>query len=128
MRLLLDTHIFLWWTSGARQLSPKARRAIENGNNECWFSIASAWEMAIKSSLGKLVIEQSLERFIAEQLSANGFRLLGIDLRHTAAVMSLPWHHRDPFDRLLVVQAQIEGLTLVTSDKSLTAYGGALLV
>jgi PIN domain nuclease of toxin-antitoxin system len=123
MRLLLDTQVFLWWVGDAGRLSAKAKRAIAQADNECWLSIASVWEMAIKSSLGKLTIDQPIERFVPEQLAANAFRLLGLDMRHVARAASMPRHHRDPFDRLLVAQAEIEGLTVVTSDGALAAYG-----
>lgn len=123
MRLLLDTHAFLWWVNDAPELSSKARSAIGKGQNECFLSIASCWEMAIKASLGKLVLSQSVERFIPEQLAANGFRLLEIDFRHAAKVETLPFHHRDPFDRLIVAQAMSEKLALVTADSALSQYG-----
>lgn len=123
MRLLLDTHVFLWWVNDAPELSAKARASIRKGQNECFLSVASAWEMAIKVSTGKLVLSQSVERFIPEQLAANGFRLLEIDFRHAARVESLPFHHRDPFDRLLVAQAMSEKMAVVSADAALSDYG-----
>lgn len=123
MRLLLDTHVFLWWVNDAPELSAKARASIRKGQNECFLSVASAWEMAIKVSTGKLVLSQSVERFVPEQLAANGFRLLEIDFRHAARVESLPFHHRDPFDRLLVAQAMSEKMAVVSADAALSDYG-----
>lgn len=123
MRLLLDTHVFLWWITDAPELSVKARKAIADEANACYLSLASCWEMAIKASLGKLHLVTSLDRFIPEQLSANGFSLLNIDFRHTARVETMPFLHRDPFDRLLVAQAQAERLTLVSADAVLSEYG-----
>lgn len=123
MRLLLDTHVFLWWVNDAPELSAKARAAIRKGQNECFLSVVSAWEMAIKASTGKLALSQSVERFIPEQLAANGFRLLEIDFRHAARVESLPFHHRDPFDRLLVAQAMSEKMTVISADAALSEYG-----
>lgn len=123
MRLLLDTHVFLWWVSDAEALSPKARAAIGKSGSECYVSAASCWEMAIKSSLGKLTLAQPLERFIPEQLQRNDFRLLDMDFRHIAKTESLPFHHRDPFDRLLVTQALVEKMTLVSADATLSEYG-----
>lgn len=123
MRLLLDTHVFLWWVNDAPELSAKARATIRKGQNECFLSVASAWEMAIKVSTGKLVLSQPVERFIPEQLATNGFRLLEIDFRHVARVESLPFHHRDPFDRLLVVQAMSEKMSVVSADAVLSEYG-----
>jgi PIN domain nuclease of toxin-antitoxin system len=123
MRLLLDTHAFLWWVADAPELSGKARKAIADEANTCFLSLASCWEMAIKSGLGKLKLSMALERFIPEQMAANGFNLLNIDFRHVAKVEFLPSHHRDPFDRLLIAQAQTEKLTLVSADSALSDYG-----
>jgi PIN domain nuclease of toxin-antitoxin system len=122
MKLLLDTHTFLWFISGSEQLSPIARSLIEDSANQSVLSIASVWEMAIKVSLGKLTLGKAFEVLIPQQLQLNGITLLGIDLRHTAQVASLPFHHRDPFDRLLIAQAKIEQLPLVSSDSVLDAY------
>ena len=116
MRLLLDTHVFLWWVNDSPELSPKARAVIRKGQNACFLSVASAWEMAIKASTGKLVLLQPVERFIPEQLGANGFQLLPIDFKHAAKVESLPFLHRDPFDRLLVAQAMSEKMSIVSAD------------
>ena len=119
MQLLLDTHTLLWWINDADALSAKARKAIANADNPCFLSLASCWEMAIKCSLGKLTLVQSVEQFIPDQLFRNGIRMLPIDFRHVAKVATLPFHHRDPFDRLLVAQAAIEKMTLVTADTAL---------
>lgn len=126
-RLLLDTHTFLWWTADAKELSSRARKAIGAADSECWLSVASVWELSIKISLGKLQLAQPLHRFVPEQLAANRIRLLPLERNHAARVADLPWHHRDPFDRLLVAQAAVEGLMLVTADKALSAYGGQTL-
>jgi PIN domain nuclease of toxin-antitoxin system len=123
VRLLLDTHAFLWWVADSRELSRKARAAIGSGRNQCLVSIASGWEIAIKVSLGKLRIEGALDRFLPEQIAANGFQPLPIDLKHAARVATLPFHHRDPFDRLLVAQALEEDLAIVTADPVFTKYG-----
>lgn len=127
MRLLLDTHVFLWWTMDSPQLSSAARTAIADRNTECWISAASTWELAIKCSLGKLVVQGSLDRFVRQQMTANRFGSLPVELSHTLRVADLPWHHRDPFDRLLVAQCQVEGLTLVSADAALQAYELPLL-
>ncbi len=123
MRLLIDTRAFLWWVGDSRELSRRARAAIGNGRNECLVSIASGWEIAIKVSLGELRIEGSLDRFLPEQIAANGFRPLPIDLKHAARVAALPFHHREPFDRLLAAQALEEDLALVTADPVFAKYG-----
>lgn len=122
-RLLLDTHAFLWWVADAPELSEPARAVIAEGANTCFLSLASCWEMAIKCSLGKLDLSQPIERFIPEHMLANGFDLLPIEFRHTARVEALPLYHRDPFDRLLVAQAQIEKLAIVSRDTVFSAYG-----
>ena len=122
-RLLLDTHTFLWWVNDAPELTVAAREAISDVSNDCYLSLASCWEMSIKSSLGKLRLARPIERFVSEQLTANCFALLGIELRHTAKVEKLPFHHRDPFDRLLIAQALTEKMTMLTVDKVFTDYG-----
>ncbi|HSI58362.1 MAG TPA: type II toxin-antitoxin system VapC family toxin [Ideonella sp.] len=127
MRLLLDTHAFLWWVMDHPSLSAVARSAIADPDNECLLSIASAWEIAIKTSLGKLDVGVNLERFIPEQLAVNRFQQLPLALGHVLRVASLPWHHRDPFDRLLIAQCQADSLTLVSADASMRHYDVALL-
>lgn len=126
-KLLLDTHTFLWWAADAPELSATAREAISDAGNECFLSTASCWEMAIKSSLGKLRLTKPVERFVHDLVTENGFRLLTIDLRHAAKVESLPFHHRDPFDRLLIAQAITEKFTLVSADNMLSSYDVQLL-
>jgi len=123
VNLLLDTHAFLWWVAASGELSRKARSAIGSARNECFVSVASGWEIVIKVSLGKLRIDGALDRFLPEQLAANGFRALAIDLKHAARVATLPFHHRDPFDRLLVAQALEEDLAIVTADPVIAKYG-----
>jgi PIN domain nuclease of toxin-antitoxin system len=123
MRLLLDTHTFLWWIEDAPDLSKKARQTIGNVRNECLFSLASCWELAIKVSLGKLSLASPIEKLVPDQLAANQFRLLDIGFRHVSRVAQLPFHHRDPFDRLLAAQALDERLAVVTADSSFEKYG-----
>ena len=113
MKLLLDTHAFLWFVTGDRRLSRRARRAIESDGP--LLSAASVWEPAIKASLGRLVLPAPVDEYVAEK-QAEGFSLLSIDWPHAAAVEKLPFFHRDPFDRLLVAQALTERLPLVSSD------------
>ena len=123
MKLLLDTHTFLWWVDAAPKLSRKARSAIGSGRNECFVSVASGWEIAIKVSLGTLRIQGAVDRVLPEQLAANGFQPLGIGLKHVARVATLPFHPRDPFDRLLVAQTLEEELRIVTADPVFAKYG-----
>ncbi|HOC58886.1 MAG TPA: type II toxin-antitoxin system VapC family toxin [Smithellaceae bacterium] len=122
-RFLLDTHTFLWWINDAVQLSAKARSTIAEADNEIFLSIASCWEMAIKASLGKLRLTKPVEKFVTEQLTVNSFGLLNIQLHHAAKVEILPFHHRDPFDRLLIAQAITEKLTMISSDSVFADYG-----
>ena len=126
-RLLLDTHAFLWWVNDAPELSATARLLIADTTNDCFLSLASCWEMAIKSSLGKLRLARSIDRFVSEQLVANGILLLNIELRHAAKIEKLPFHHRDPFDRLLIAQAISDKLTIVSADSIFSEYGVKIL-
>jgi PIN domain nuclease of toxin-antitoxin system len=123
VRLLLDTHAFLWWVTDAPELSRAARRAIADSRNECLLSIASCWEMAVKVGLGKLELSGKIERFLPEQMTSNGIRELTIETRHATRVARLPFHHRDPFDRLLAAQALEEDLAIVSSDPVFKRYG-----
>ena len=123
MKLPLDTHAFLWWVTDDPQLSSRARRILRDSSNEAYFSAVSGWEIAIKTRLGRLsVAGHNLEDFIAEQVAANGFQVLPIHLNHALRTYSLPDYHRDPFDRLLIAQAIIEELALVTADRKLGNY------
>ncbi len=123
MRLLLDTHTLLWWLADDPQLSAAARTAIASQRNDCLVSLASCWELSIKASLGKIRLSKPVERFISDELAANDFQLLPIELRHVAKVENLAFHHRDPFDRLLAAQAMVERLTLVSVDTMFDSYG-----
>jgi PIN domain nuclease of toxin-antitoxin system len=122
VRILLDTHVFLWWIANSELLSKQARSLIDDGTNELFFSAASGWEIAIKAGLGKLRLPDNPERFIAEQLTANAIQPLPIHLSHALRVYSLPEHHRDPFDRMLVAQSQLENLVIMTGDPWIAAY------
>jgi PIN domain nuclease of toxin-antitoxin system len=122
MKLLLDTHSFLWFIGGNSALSATARALIEDMTNEVYLSTASLWEMAIKISLGKLSLAQPFEVLIPQQLGLNRIELLDITVKHTAAVIALPFHHRDPFDRLLIAQAQAESIPIVGNDLTFDAY------
>ena len=119
--VLLDTHALLWWIADDPQLSVKARKAITGGR--CRFSLASCWETAIKASLGRLKLDRPLAQFFQEELTANGIKLLAIDFRHVMRVERLPFHHRDPFDRVLIAQALEEDFALVSKDERFDAYG-----
>jgi PIN domain nuclease of toxin-antitoxin system len=123
MRLLLDTSAFLWFVEGSNRLSETAKNHVEDAGHELSLSIASLWEMAIKISLGKLEISLPLPDFLRKQLSLSGVQLLGITEGHAYAIAALPFHHRDPFDRMLVAQCLIEGLAVVSPDSAFDQYG-----
>ncbi len=122
MKLLLDTHSFLWFISGSANLSSTARSLIENASNRPFLSVASLWEMAIKLSIGKLSLAQPFEVLIPQQMRLNGIELLDIRMEHVFAVAKLPFHHREPFDRLLIAQARVEDMPIVGSDTAFGAY------
>ena len=119
-RLLLDTHVWLWWQADDSRLGRAARKAIASAP-EVRLSVVSAWEIAIKRSLGKLTLPRGFD--IAGEIERDGFAPLAIEMEHAAGVLSLPALHRDPFDRMLISQALAEGLTLVTADPQLEGYG-----
>lgn len=127
MKLLLDTHAFLWWIGDDARLSGPAREAIADPGNDVSFSVASAWELAIKTAIGRFEADGELRPFLDEHIQRNAFQVLPVKLEHAVSVASLPAHHRDPFDRLLVTQAAAEGLTLVTRDPQLAKYGIPIL-
>ncbi len=122
MNLLLDTHTFLWFMAGNPSLSPAARSAIEDENNNLYLSVASLWEIAIKVSIDKFELSEPFEVLIPEQLAENEIDLLNISVEHTALIVSMPFHHRDPFDRLIAAQAKVEQMTLVSADEVFDAY------
>lgn len=127
MRLLLDTHVLIWMDIAKTQLSITAQNAIQNPQNTIYVSMASVWEMQIKIQLGKLHLNASLEVTLAAQQQTNGIQLLPIQLSHILALNNLPHHHHDLFDRLLIAQTQVEGLTFVTNDAKIRPYSAALL-
>lgn len=122
MNLLLDTHAFLWFCSGDSRVSALAREQIELSSNQSVVSIASLWEIAIKVSLGKLQLHEPYESLIPKLIEENGFTLLDIKMHHVQALIHLPYHHRDPFDRLLISQALTDGYCIVTSDRTIHSY------
>ena len=123
MRVLLDTHAMYWYIEGDPQLSATARLLIQDASNEILISPASYWEIAIKISIGKWKLNRPYEEFIDLALNTYGFVVLPILPTHTARVIGLPFHHKDPFDRLLVAQALVERIPIVSSDPALDAYG-----
>ncbi len=123
MKLLLDTHTLLWFIAGSASLSAYARSLIEDIANEKFVSIASIWETAIKISIGKMSLSAPFDVLFPHQLKINGFELLPIKIEHTSVVTNLPFHHRDPFDRLLIAQAIEEKMSLASADARFDDYG-----
>ena len=127
MKLLLDTHIFLWWADHPEKLSPTALSALQDEGNELILSVASVWEMQIKIQLGKLKLSLPLKELIKTQQETNELTVLPVALTHVLALDALPFHHKDPFDRLLMAQSIEEDLTLVSVDSQFSAYSVRLL-
>ena len=118
MNLLLDTHVLLWWLDDNPTLSKKAKAAIADGKNLVFISTSVIWEIRIKQALGKIKVPDDFRKVLDEQ----PFEMLNISAEHAHAIGELPPHHRDPFDRMLVAQAKVEGLTIITRDKNIKKY------
>jgi len=122
MRALLDTHTFLWWITDDSRLSRRAREVIGDGRNELFLSSASGWEIAIKARLGKLDVQDDLKSFIPKQMALNSINGLPVQMSHALHVYELLDHHRDPFDRMLISQAQLEDMCILTGDPQIALY------
>lgn len=123
MRILLDTHSFLWFSTDNERLSATAKNLIEDPGNEIFLSVVVGWEIAIKASLDKLSLAQPVDVILNRALQSSRWNLLGIEVRHLGILSTLPFHHRDPFDRLLVAQSMVDDLPLVSNDVRLDDYG-----
>jgi PIN domain nuclease of toxin-antitoxin system len=123
LKVLLDTHTLLWFGLNDPQLSARAMSVIVDVSNEKLISPASYWEIAIKIAVGKYALNRPYEDFMREAIDKNGFSYLHIEPKHTASLITLPHHHKDPFDRLLVAQALVEGIGIVSHDSRLDSYG-----
>ncbi len=123
MKLLLDTHTFLWFIAGDNQLDQYARQLIENPQNQRYLSVASVWEITIKSSLGRLQVPMPPSQLIQDHVWTNAIELLPIVSAHLDSLYGLPYHHKDPFDRLMIAQAIQDEMVLITKDKLFNAYG-----
>ena len=128
MKLLLDTQCWLWWFAEPERLSEAAVRQIADESNELWLSVASVWEMAIKVAIGKLRLPESLDNYVASRMRQLDTRPLEITAPHAMRAAALPMHHRDPFDRMLVAQAQLEGMALVSADEVFRKYNEPTVV
>ena len=127
MNLLLDTHEFVWWAEEPHKLSRKIYDALHDKSNVLFLSIASIWEMQIKVQIGKMRLQNGLRRLVITQRRQNGLRILPVKPRHVYALQQLPFHHKDPFDRLIIAQAVVENFTLVSADPIVSAYAVNLL-
>lgn len=122
MRVILDTRAFLWWVSGADRLTARARAMVADPGTEVLLSVASAWEIAIKSATGRLELEGPAETYVPERIRHHGFGVLPVQLDHALRAGALPRHHGDLFDRLLVAQSQVEDVPIITADPLLNLY------
>ncbi|MGB5157585.1 type II toxin-antitoxin system VapC family toxin [Desulfobacterium sp. N47] len=127
MNLLLDTHTFIWWASNPENLSKKALSECENPENSLILSVVSAWEMQIKSRMGKLSLDMPFKELIESQQKENDLKILPIELKHIFELNNLPNIHNDPFDRLLIAQSNLEGITLVSKDNKFSSYPVSVL-
>lgn len=123
MRLLLDTHVWLWMIAERERFDAETAGMLENSANELLLSAASSWEIAIKHSLGKLTLPAPPARYVPQQIAKTGVTPLLVEHSHALRVADLPAHHRDPFDRVLVAQTELEGVTLLTADRQFEPYG-----
>lgn len=122
MKLLLDTHVFIWLDTNLNKISPKVLALCENPDNQLYLSVVSAWEIQIKQQIGKLQLQVTLEDMVQTQQTDNNLIVLPIELSHVYALQELPFHHHDPFDRLIIAQASTENLLLVSADSQLSQY------
>lgn len=127
MKYLLDTHAFIWYATGDKKLSEKAKKIIDS-SHERYLSIASIWEMAIKINIGKLTFMEPFQKVIENQIEINNYRILPLTSSHLFKLAALDLHHRDPFDRVIICQALIEDMPVLTVDKNFAAYDGVLSV
>lgn len=127
MKLLLDTHAFIWWDENPDKLGPASRQACSDPNNDLVLSTASVWEIQLKQMVGKLTLSKPLRELIEEQARQNGMEISPVQVEHILRLDSLAFHHRDPFDRILIAPAQVEGWTIVTHDGAFKQYGVPVL-
>ncbi len=122
MKFLLDTQCFLWWFAQPERLNEEAIAQIADESNQLWFSVASIWEIGIKVGLGKLPLPEPIDSYISTRMMQLGVQYLEITASHALGAAALPLHHRDPFDRMLIAQSQIEQMTLVSADSMFKQY------
>ncbi len=122
MRLLLDTHVFMWWDSAPDKIPEETFTLLKQPQNELLLSLVSVWEMQIKVQLGKLTLRNDLKDIVQQQQTTNGIELLPVSLAHVLDIDKLPYHHKDPFDRLLIAQSRVESVLLVSGDRIFQQY------
>lgn len=122
MRLLLDTHAFMWWDSAPDKIPEETFTLLKQPQNALLLSLASVWEMQIKVQLGKLTLRNDLKDIVQQQQTTNGIGLLPVSLAHVLDIDELPYHHKDPFDRLLIAQSRVESVSLVSGDRIFQQY------
>lgn len=127
MKALLDTHVFIWWVMDDERLPFFVRDLLADEKNELYLSSASCWEMMIKAKIGRLMFPESPEKFIPDQMKLNKLAGLPVQIAHALHVYTLPEHHKDPFDRMLIAQAQVERMPIITNDSLLAAYDVKIL-
>ena len=123
MRVLIDTHVFIWWTSDIKKLSSRVNDLLLDSNTEVVLSMVSIWEMQIKASLGKLQFKTNLQELVDDEINSNRIELLSLSLSHVYALSSLPQYHRDLFDRILIAQSMDMDLQIISIDEKFDAYG-----
>lgn len=128
MKLLLDTQCWLWWFAQPERLSEAAITHIANETNELWFSVASIWEIGIKVAIGKLLLPELPDSYISSRMGQLGMRSLEVTASHALRAAALPLHHRDPFDRMLIAQAQLEDMTIVSADAIFQQYSNVSIL
>ena len=127
MKILLDTHAFLWWIRDDPRLSRRARELVTSGRNELFLSVTCVWEILTKTQTGKLRLAEPPQKFVTEQLTANNIQVLPLTLDHVLRLEQLPLHHRDPFDRILIAQSLEEEFPILSADPLLKNYSATLL-
>jgi PIN domain nuclease of toxin-antitoxin system len=127
MKLLIDTQSWLWWFAEPDRLRQSTINLIANEDNELWFSVASVWEMGIKAAMDKLPLPEPIDLYVDSTLRELGANLLEINARHALTAARLPLHHRDPFDRMLIAQAKVEKMAIVTSDRAFDRYETSII-
>jgi PIN domain nuclease of toxin-antitoxin system len=124
----MDTHCWLWWFAQLERLSEEAIASLVDEANEVWLSVASVWEIGIKVAIGKLPLPEPVDSYISSRMVQLGARSLDISVNHALQAAALPLHHRDPFDRMLIAQAQLENMTIVTADRMFSEYQGVSIL